>query len=410
MSLRQIFDFVERTDALSKEGCHMKKDVEVLKIVDDYFVSFAYTDSEQSNCICGCIENTRFLDLIDLPDDYFKVILEYCIDKKYIINNADFEYQLCRKLIRIHCENYNIRIILWLIENYISTERLNSFRFDYNYDTDEILEKKETEKYPQEFYSLFQPFYNNQLYDDTFIPMIFATFRNKGFDFKSVSKTCSRSLIVSALSNWDLYSVRELHLEGCEFDEECYSRLMGMLRRSIGNLRDEAEKVKQPREYSDGSWSYVDCILYRQLLKEPEMIKLIFQPHLLRHDGDDEDEENQKLVKMIESYIDDKLMYLPNLNKMKKYMIEKVSSYHYRRYLVPNEIRMSYVYDIIKYCVEEIKIDLNHECFAEQQEDSHIEQYQIVHPTLLNGYLYGSLPIELIFPEYHMKFIEILTP
>jgi hypothetical protein len=71
---------------------------------------------------------------------------------------------------------------------------------------------------------------------------------------------------------------------------------------------------------------------------------------------------------------------------------------------------MSYVYDIIKYCVEDIKIDLNHECVAEQQEDSHIEQYQIVHPTLLNGYLYGSLPIELIFPEYHEKFVKLLTP
>ena len=159
----------------------------------------------------------------------------------------------------------SIPIILWLIENVISSECLNSFRYDYKYDTDKILSQKEIGMYPQEFYSLIQPFYNNHFYDETYIPMIFTTFRNKQFNFSNISNTCSKSLIVSALINWDIYSLREFHLENCEFDEKCYSQLMSMVRCNLGKLVDESADFTEPEGYYDGTWSNGENILYRQI-------------------------------------------------------------------------------------------------------------------------------------------------
>ena len=410
MSIGQIFDFIERQDELSRKGRYMNPNVNVLKIVDDFFASHTYTHTEESICICGCVENTRFFDLIDLPDNWFKKILEYCIEKKYIIIDNDFEHQLCKKLIRINVDDENIRVILWLIENFISTEKLNSFSFDYNYDTDEILEQSKIGKYPQEFYSLLQPFYNNQFYDETFLPLIFDVFRKKKFNFQEVSKSCSHSLLCSAIRNWDLYSIRELHQEKCEFDEECYSRVMGIVRRRLGHLKDDADESIIPKEHRDGSWSHSDAILYRELLKDTDMIKVIFQPHFLNSKQENDNLENLELIETIEKYVEDKFNILPKFNEMKKYMIEKVSSYHYRSYLVPNEKNLQCVYDILEYCVKLIKIDLNHECFEEQDEYSTKKKHQLEHPTLLNGYLYGSMAIEIIFSEWHGKFVELLTP
>lgn len=381
MSIIQIFETVKGPN-------YLNKNIDVLRIVDKFFVSH-----------CGCIENTKFFNLIELPDDYFKIIIEYCIDKKYIIINEDFEYKLCLHLIRKHIHNDNIRIILWLIENFVSSDRLNSFRYDYNYGTDKIIEN--IEKYPQQFYCLLQPFYNNQFYDDTFIPMIFDTFRKKKFNFYEVSRTSSTSLICSALKNWDIYGINELHKEKCEFDEECYEILMNIVYESLNRLQYESDKKTQPKNHGDGSWSYVSNILYRKILEDHYMLITIFQPHFLNCNGDDNDEQNVKLIKLIEKYVDDKFTNIPNLNYIKKYMIEEVSSYYYRSRLVPNETRMTYIYDILKYCVETIKIDLEHKYSVKYHEEKN---------NLLDVYIYGSLPIRLIFPEWHQKFIKILTP
>jgi hypothetical protein len=193
------------------------------------------------------------------------VIFEYCIEKNYITITKELEHSLCRELIRINITDTNILIILWLIENFISTEKLNEFRFDYDNDKD-YTEPITNKEYPRRYFSLLQPFYNNQFYDTTiYIPQIFHVFKQKKFDFAKVSESCCISVISSAISNWDLYSVRVMYEEGCEFDEECYTNIMCIIRRSLCRMRNEIDDTNFPKEYNDGSWSHVEKLLYEKI-------------------------------------------------------------------------------------------------------------------------------------------------
>jgi len=412
MSFNDIFDAVISPDGWQdRSPRYMDPDIDVLEIVDSLFRTKTWTDKEEKSCLCGCAYQTDFFDLIELPEDYFKIIMLHCIEKKYITIDDHFQDLLCKKLIRIHVDDENIDIILWLIENYITTEKLNSFLYDYNYDTEEkftVEEKPEIVKYPQSFYSLMQIFYNIQSFNETHMPIVFDVFRKKNFDFVGISKKSKLSLLSRAISSIDLYSLCEFHKEGCEFNEDCYTSLMDILRRRIGRLKDDADDQKEPKEHGDGSWSNCERILNRELLKDSEMIKMIFQPHLLDHQGNNEDEQNHKLIKFIEQYVIEKFSHLPKFQLMKESIMEEVSSYYYRSCLVPNLQRLQYNWEILEYCVKVIKIDLHHECFVEQE--NHDDKPQLEHPTLLNGYLYGSLPIQLIYPDWHERIVQLLKP
>jgi hypothetical protein len=54
---------------------------ETKQIIDDFYqtqIDFI-NHTETSYCVCGCVDTQKFWDLINLPDIFFKIILEYCI-------------------------------------------------------------------------------------------------------------------------------------------------------------------------------------------------------------------------------------------------------------------------------------------------------------------------------------------
>ena len=411
--MKRIYDniiSIPKNDGSWDNERFIKPDNNILQILDEFFLSNNdYTNhTEYLWCECGCKSSKKFFNLISLPDNYFKTIITYCIDKNYIKQNKFFEHQLCKKLIREHVTNENINLILWLIENYIASEKLNNFLYDYNNEK-AINEPIENEYYQREYFSLLQVFYNYHFYDEYYIPVIFETFRQKKFDFANVSKLCCRSLLVSAIVNWDLYSIRYFFENGCEFDEECYTELMRILRRKLGNLQDVSDESEIPEENRDGSWDRVECILYRELLQNDIALMTFFQPHLLNRTKKDDDPINVEICKKIEAYVTEKFSHMHHFNRMKKSMIEEISSYYYRSYLVPSEDTLQSAYEIFEYVINIGKIDLDFKCNSEQQENyAKKNRFQLENPTLLNGYLHGSKPIRLIFPEYHEKFVNLL--
>lgn len=415
--IRDIFALVEDShdDEEYKKSKHMIENAfdKAKEIIDKYYENNEIDiihHTEISDCLCGCQETQRFWNLINLPDNFFKLIFEYCLEKKYIIINAELEHSLCRKLIRHHINDDNIQIILWLIENVISSEKLNEFMFDYDNDKDytEPITKKEC---PRRYFSLLQPFFNNQFYDTTvYLPQIFYIFRKKKFNFLKISEIGCRSLLVSAIDNWDLYSIRELIKEGCKFDEECYISIMRIIRKNLCRMRNEIDDSKSPVNYYDGSWKYVGKLLYEKIYEDDEMIVQIFRPENLGYDKRNDSEENKELIQIIEKYSDEKLSHLKNYQSMKESIIEDISSYHDRSNLVKPESSLHNIYELFELCISS-GIDLTHECHTEQQDKYlTLHNYQLSHPTLLNGYLHGCKPYKLIYPEWHEKFVKLLTP
>jgi hypothetical protein len=413
--IHDIFDLVKNpqdSDITNyRESTHMTENVfnKAKEIIDKYYenndINIIHHKDELSHGMCG------FWDLINLPDNFFKLIFEYCLEKKYIIINTELEHSLCRKLIRIHVDNYNIQIILWLIENVISSVKLNEFLFDYNNDKDYIepITKKE---HPQRYFSLLQLFFNNQFYDtDIYLTQIFHVFKQKKFNFLKVSESCCRSLLVSAIDNWDIYSVRVLLSEGCKFDEDCYDSLTRMIRRNLCTLRDVIDdNTKSPKNNNDGTWSYVTKFLYEKIYEDDEMLIKIFCPENVGYDKKDDSEQNKELIQIIEKYSDEKLSHLEYYESMKKSIITNISSFYVRSHLVRPEKSLQNIYEIMKLCIS-YGIDLTYECHIEQQNKYYtLHNYQLSHPTLLNGYLHGCKPYKLIYPEWHEKFVRLLTP
>lgn len=404
--MQRIYDNIikSKNDGLWKIECSIKPDNNILKILDEFFLSKTdYANhTDFLDCDCGYKISNSFFDLIKLPNNYFKTIITYCIDKNYIQPNNFFEHKLCKKIFTVLLTNDIIDIVLWLIENYISSETLNNFLYDYNNEKSSN-EPIENNEYRRDYFSLLQIFYNNQFYDEYYIPVILETFRQKQFDFANVSKSCCRSLLVSAITNLDLYSVRYLYEAGCEFDEQCYTQLMFILRRKLGNLQDESE---MPETYLNACESK----LYRELLHDDDALITFFQPHLLNRMEKDDNPVNINICKHIDEYVTKKFSHMNYFNRIKKTMIEKVSSYFYRSYLVPNEDTLQMVYEIFEYVINIGKIDLDFKCNLKQQDNYYIKyKFQLENPILLNGYLHGSKPIRLIFPEYHEKFVKLLT-
>lgn len=429
--IQDIFDLVEDSQYFEeKKSRHMIENAfdKAKEIIDKYYNNQQKNiihHTEISYCICGCQETQKFWDLINLPDNFFKLIFEYCVQKNYIIINTELEHSLCRKLIRQHIDNHNIQIILWLIENVISTEKLNEFLFDYDNDKDytESITKKEC---PRRYFSLFQPFYNNQFYDTTqYLPQIFHVFRQKKFNFAQVSEKCCHSLVVSAINNWDVYSTRLLLSEGCKFDEECYNSMVNIICTSLCKLRNKIDDTKYPKKYYDGSWSNVEKLLYEKIYEDEEMLVKIFCSENVGYDKKDDSEQNKELIKMIEIYSDEKLSHLEDYQSMKKDILRDISTYYGRSFLVRPENSLQEIYELIELCIS-YGIDLRHECYPFTDQGKNKSQmslnyldvitprqltdtYQLSNPTFLNGYLHGCKPIKLIYPEWHEKFIKLLT-
>ena len=412
-----IFDLVEDShdDEEYEKSRHMTENAfdKAKEIIDEFYNNHKIDiihHKEISHCICGCRETQKFWNLINLSDNFFKLIFEYCVEKEYITINAELEHSLCRKLIRHHIDDDNIQIILWLIENVLSSEKLNEFLFDYDNDKDytEPITKKEC---PRQYFSLLQPFFNNQFYDTTvYLAQIFHVFKQKKFNFAKVSESCCSSLLVSAINNWDAYSLRVLLSEGCKFDEECYESLTRIIRRSLCKLRNEIDNTKSPKNHNDGTWSNVDKLLYEKIYEDDEMLIKIFCPENVGYDKKDNTEHNKELIQIIEKYANEKLSHLENYESMKKSIIEDISSFHDRSFLVIPEKSLHNIYELIELCIS-YGIDLTHECYTEQQDKYFtLHNYQLSHPTLLNGYLHGCKPYKLIYPEWHEKFVKLLTP
>jgi hypothetical protein len=300
-----IWNLVLRDGSLDRKLYHMKDNAftDAKLIIDDFFRENRFTDyKEESNhshlrgCRSNCSSIRSFLNLIDLPNNFFKIIMEYCIENNYITIDRKFEYALCIYLIGIYVDNQNIQIILWIIENFISSEILNEFMFDYNNDKDNT-QLIQNENYPREYFSLFQLFYNNQSYDTLiYTPQIFYVFRQKKFNFAHVSEKCCKSLIASAIRCWDVYSIRELLKEACKFDEECYKSLMSTIHR-LCDMRHKIDDANLPKKWLDGSWNHVEKILYKIIYDDDEMLLKIFCPENVGYDKNDNSEQNKELIK-----------------------------------------------------------------------------------------------------------------
>ena len=356
-NFQQIWNLVTENNGFDRKNSLMKDNAfeDAKVIIDDFFKENQFDYNEETKYSYfhsyNCSPIKSFLNLIDLPDNFFKIIMEYCMENNYIIIDKKFEYVLCRYLSRAHLDNRNIQIILWVIENFLSTESLNEFMIDYNNDKDNS-QIVENEHYPREYFSLFQIFYNNQLYDTLiYIPQIFHVFRQKKFNFAQVSKKCCNSLISSAIICWDIYSVRELVKEGCKFDEACYTNIMHIIRRSLCYMRDIIDNTKSSKNWGDGSWSYVDKILYKIIYEDDEMIIKIFRPENVGYDKENDSEQNKELKKMIETYSNEKLSHLEDYNSMKKDILEDISTYYGRSFLVRPEQSLQEIYELIEFCI-----------------------------------------------------------
>jgi hypothetical protein len=406
-NFQQILNLVVGGYNLDRKNVHMKDNAfeDAKLIIDEFFKENQLDYKEESKHSHSCSPMKSFLNLINLPDNFFKIIMEYCIENNYITIDKKFEYVLCNYLIKANPDNQNIQITLWIIENFISSEILNEFMFDYNNDKDNT-QPIENENIDRKYYSLFQLFYNNQFYDTLiYTPQIFHVFRQKKFNFALVSEKCCQSLIASAIRCWDIYSVRELVKEDCKFDEDCYTSLMRIIRR-LCDMRDKIDDTQSAKEWNDGSCSYVEKILYKIIYDDDEMLIKIFRPENVDYKKDDNSEQNRELIKMIETYSDEKLSHLEDYNSMKKDILHDISSYYGRSYLVRPEESLQEIYELFEFCISN-GIDVHHECHAEQVENE--ENYQLEHPTFINRYLHGCKPIQLIYPEYHEKFVKLFT-
>ena len=112
---------------------------------------------------------------------------------------------------------------------------------------------------------------------------------------------------------------------------------------------------------------------------------------------------------------------------MKKDILQDISTYYGRSVLVKPENSLQEIYELIELCIS-YGIDLTHECYPFTDQGKNKSQmslnclgvitpigqlrdtYQLSNPTFLNGYLHGCKPIKLIYPEWHEKFIKLLTP
>ena len=406
-NFQQIWNLIVRDNDFDRKNDHMTDNAfeDAKLIIDEFFKENQLDYKEESKHSNSCSPMKSFLNLIGLPDNFFKIIMEYCIENNYVTIDKKFEYILCNYLIKQHVDNQNIQIILWIIENFISSEILNEFMFDYNNNKDNT-QPIENEYSAREYYSLFQLFYNNQFYDTLiYTPQIFHVFKQKKFKFASVSEKCCRSLISTAIICWDIYSVRELVKEKCKFDEDCYTSLMSIIRRLCG-MRDKIDDTNLAKEWNDGSWSYVEKILYKIIYDDDEMLLKIFRPENVNYEKNDNSEQNKELIKMIEKYSNEKLSHLEDYNSMEQYILYDISSYHGRRYLVSPEEWLQEIYELFEFCISN-GINIHHECHAEQVENE--KKYQLEHPTFINRYLHGCKPIQLIYPEYHEKFVKLFT-
>ena len=386
---------------------YIKPNNNILEIIDELFVNHDVYTKYCKYCKyqCSCRIGKGFFNLMNLPENYFKVIFNYCIEKKYIILDQKIEHFICVEIMRNRMiEDYNINTILWIIENFISSEKLNSFLYDYNYDKDITESVLETEK--REYYSLLHTFYFSYHFSENYISIILDLFKQKKFNFKNISLICGQSLLTCAIKKWDFYSLCFFNENSCEFTDINYYDIMYLIRKHIGNLQYEADKDKMPKKDKNGLWDDTEYILYKELLKDDDMLCTIFQPHLLDSKQDDKDEINQELCKKINDYVINKFSHLSDFNSKKDSMILNISTYYGRSFIMPNEKILYEIYQILEYCIKVIKIDLDYK-FLNLENDKYLSKLE--NPNLLNIYMHGSKPIKLIFPEWHIKYVDLLT-
>lgn len=389
----------------------------ILEMIDSFYEKKCnlVNHTELTYCICGCANTDNFFSLVNLPNGHFIDILKHCVKSGYILNDMTFKKKLAKIIMLNKINNEDdINVFCYIIKNIFGSDFANKYRFNYdnNKDYDEHMEEKKEEKKNNKsiniltkhnFYSLFHPLFIQTLFIQNiqkmkkYMPKFFYIFDGLSFDY--TTPLCENSLLSEAIKAGDLYSTSELFKRGCTIDESCYQSLHDLLRRQLGGLKNEADNIKTPIEWQDNTWSHLDLMLYKTLYDDNIALKHFFQEKYINEKSDDDD-----FAIEIKKYVDYNFLHIREEDRY--YIYKEICKNEKRKSLVCNPQKMSDIYSIVKLCASN-NLDKKHECFSEQS--LYEDKPHLLHPTLLNAYMYGSKPIKIIFPDWHKKFVELLT-
>ena len=327
--------------------------------------------------------SVNFFSFTSLKLPALKEFLEHCFSKNYIKKDLQvIQDNIAKSCAHAVYGNDDIQKRLYFLSEILTPHQLVTYTF-----------KVETKTYP-----LFDCLFWGQYIEEDDMRKFFELFDAAGFNYVATE----HSLLVQAISKYDPFSMRELYKRGCRINQECEYTMHY-------NIQCHLHKMQYEIEYFRGSKKAIHYFL-ESVITTPDLLRKFFNPALLEDTEDPVKEENYRI--MVEAHCEQyginfkKAAYTDGSGKLMDYL----NSPWERRQYVATEKQMNYMFETLEICIKEFGYDIKQQYIHDKSIDEYRDLYHNGPMTLLDSYLFGFRPIMAIYPEWHQKFLDLLTP